>query len=119
MHHSQFHLTGVNGTSLGISLNSFKLIPTLQGQYSKTSLFSQENIIDIFAELCYSLFCKDILNFRKEGKAVDTTAIKDVAIEKLIELSKEEVAKVLIFMAGLDAGMQIGDKQPIKRDEII
>lgn len=43
---------------------------------------------------------------------------KDIVIEKLKEMPPEQVAKVLIFIAGLEAGESIRDEpeeeQPIK-----
>lgn len=39
---------------------------------------------------------------------------KEVAIERITKLPKNEVSKVLIFIAGLDAGMRVDtDKQPV------
>ena len=37
--------------------------------------------------------------------------LKKIAMEKIIKLPKDEVEKVIIFMAGLDEGMRIGSKQ--------
>lgn len=37
-------------------------------------------------------------------------AEKDIVIEKIEKLSPEQVSKVLIFIAGLEAGSQIGER---------
>ena len=40
---------------------------------------------------------------------------KDIVIEKIKELPPEQVVKVLIFIAGLEAGGNIGDKPELER----
>jgi len=47
---------------------------------------------------------------------MDTSAMRDAVIEKLLALPKAEVEKVLIFMEGLDAGMRTGKPQPAKQE---
>lgn len=42
--------------------------------------------------------------------------VKEAAIGKIAELQKDEVAKVLAFMAGLDAGIQLAKAQPVKQE---
>lgn len=42
---------------------------------------------------------------------------KDIVIEKVKEMPPEQVAKVLIFIAGLEAGSNIEDKVELKRDK--
>lgn len=42
---------------------------------------------------------------------------KDIVIEKVKEMPTEQVAKVLIFIAGLEAGSNIEDKPELKRDK--
>lgn len=42
---------------------------------------------------------------------------KDIVIEKIKDMPPEQVAKVLIFIAGLEAGSNIGDKLELKRGE--
>ena len=44
-----------------------------------------------------------------------STTLKEIAIEKIIKLPKDEVAKILIFMAGLDAGMQAINSQSAEK----
>lgn len=40
---------------------------------------------------------------------------KDIVIEKVKSMPPEQVAKVLIFIAGLEAGSNIEDKLELKR----
>ena len=40
---------------------------------------------------------------------------KDIVIEKVKEMPPEQVAKVLIFIAGLEAGSSIENKPELKR----
>lgn len=40
---------------------------------------------------------------------------KDIVIEKIMEMPAEKVAKVLIFIAGLEAGENINTKSEIKK----
>lgn len=40
---------------------------------------------------------------------------KDIVIEKVKDMPPEQVAKVLIFIAGLEAGGNIEDKPEMKR----
>lgn len=35
--------------------------------------------------------------------------LRDVVVKKIIEMPKEQVVKVLIFMAGMEAGHNIGE----------
>jgi hypothetical protein len=37
---------------------------------------------------------------------------KEIAIKKILDLPKDEVEKVLIFITGLNAGIQINNNQP-------
>jgi hypothetical protein len=46
-------------------------------------------------------------NELRGGEVMETSKIKEVAVEKISKLSQEEVSKLLIFMAGLDAGYKI------------
>ena len=48
----------------------------------------------------------------KDEKEIKT--MKDIAIERLLQLPECEVAKVLIFMSGLDAGLTIAPASEIK-----
>ena len=48
---------------------------------------------------------------------MDSSSLKDIAIEKIAALPKDEVVKVLIFMAGLDAGIRINTPQAMERGE--
>lgn len=43
--------------------------------------------------------------------------VKDIVIGKIREMPEEQVAKVLIFIAGLEAGSQIPDKLTSKELE--
>lgn len=47
---------------------------------------------------------------------MESTSMRDTAIAKLLELSPEEVSKVLIFMAGLDAGAKLNPDTYCKND---
>lgn len=38
---------------------------------------------------------------------------KDIAVQKIVEMEEKDVLKVLIFMAGMEAGDQIRKKQRV------
>lgn len=42
---------------------------------------------------------------------------REVAIKKITEMSKEQVSKVLIFMAGMEAEQIIGNEQEIDKND--
>ena len=44
---------------------------------------------------------------------------KDIVIDKVKDMPPEQVAKVLIFIAGLEAGSNIEDKTESKRGESV
>lgn len=46
------------------------------------------------------------------------TLDKEMAIRKITEMPRESVAKVLIFMAGMEAGRIIDEKDKQKNDVI-
>ena len=41
--------------------------------------------------------------------------LKETAINKITELTEEEVSKVNIFIDGLNAGMEIKNERPVKK----
>lgn len=52
------------------------------------------------------------------GDDIMDTSSKDIAVQKIIRLPKEEVSKVLIFIAGLEAGYNINDLSKSKDDDV-
>lgn len=52
-----------------------------------------------------------------KGKITMTTLIRNVAIKKIIEMPETRVAKLLIFMAGMEAEHTIGEKNEIEQPD--
>lgn len=44
---------------------------------------------------------------------------KDIVIEKIMKMPTEQVAKVLIFIAGLEAGEEIRERNGIEEGRVI
>ncbi len=44
---------------------------------------------------------------------------KDKVIEKITQLSKEQVSKVLIFMAGMEAGYNIKEQEKVNESNTL
>ena len=43
---------------------------------------------------------------------------REVAIKKITEMSKEQVSKVLIFMAGMEAGQIVGKEHEMDKKDM-